>query len=542
MSAFLHTRRKMWRWPLVLVILLAFAWRTHGLGRQSLWRDEVDAIYFALQDLPALLSMFTDPGQSGSLYFLALRPWLQLVGTSEFALRFASVIAGVVSIPLLWQVGRLLMPVSTRIQPAKPQDELATREVPSLLRSTLASVVGNPAFLATLLFAANPYQLWYAQEGKMYALATFMAILVAWFWLRAIGRGGWQPWLGLLATVSLAIYIHLLMVLLVPLLVIWFLVAWPQSKFHRLGFVLLLAGLALPYVPLVGWQWPLLTAAETTTALSFIPLEPLLKSVLIYQNHGILPPASFAWLVPFLVLALIGLLLGFRPSSPPSSGILPRLGARRRHLLVASWLIVPIASIYLLSLRQPVFLPRYVIWVAPALMLLTAVGIKVVWQNSGKWTSPLLIILLIYVFGYWGYIGWQEQTQGIKADLRGAVRHVFERRVPGDLLILQIPHLEYSYRYYSSDQGRNPFDASDERLGRWAEGPWTNNSLGDGKTLEQIDEEMRNKTEGASEIWVIRSEADMWDASDLMGEWLDENATLLEATNFQGAEVRAYRK
>ena len=111
-------RRNIGRWAVLLIVLLAFAWRVLGLDRQSLWRDEIDAIFFSLQDLPALLSMFTEPGQNGPLYFLALRIWFGLVGTSEFALRFPSVVAGVVSIPLMWQVGRLLMPASNKQQTA----------------------------------------------------------------------------------------------------------------------------------------------------------------------------------------------------------------------------------------------------------------------------------------------------------------------------------------------------------------------------------------------------------------------------------------
>ncbi|MEZ4614244.1 MAG: hypothetical protein R2867_01840 [Caldilineaceae bacterium] len=54
---------------LLLLILAAYGWRTHGLTTQSLWRDEVDAVYFALRDLPETLSMFVAMAQNGPLYF-----------------------------------------------------------------------------------------------------------------------------------------------------------------------------------------------------------------------------------------------------------------------------------------------------------------------------------------------------------------------------------------------------------------------------------------------------------------------------------------
>lgn len=505
-----------WRWSVLLIVFLAFAWRIIGLDRQSLWRDEIDAIFFSLQDLPQLLSMFTAPGQNGALYFLALRPWFALVGTSEFALRFPSLIASVLSIPLIWQVGRQLMPRSKKLY--------------------------NPPLLATLLLAANPYQLWYAQEGKMYALVTLLTLLAAWFWLRGIQRGGWQPWLSLLVTTSLAIHAHLLMVLLIPLFLVWFLLAWPQSKMHWVGFTLFLGGLSLPYIPLIWWQWPMLTASEIRTALSFTPLTTVLASVLMYQSHSILPPTHFAWLVPFFVLGLNGLLIGVRtPSLQPNRPWI-RLPIWRRHLLISAWFMIPLLSIYGLSLRQPVFMPRYVIWIAPALMMLMALGMNVLWQNSNRKLRPLLVLLLIYLVGYWGYIGWKEKTLDLKADLRGAVRYVSQRRHPDELLILQIPHLELAYQYYARDQGPNPFQESEAHLGWWRGGPWTNDGLSDDRARRIVDEEMREKTAGASEIWVLQSEAQLRDERDLMGEWLNQNTTLIEEVTFYGTNVHLYRK
>ena len=64
------------------LVLAAFALRALGLDRQSLWRDEVDAIYFAVRNLNETLSMFVQAAQNGPLYFLGLRPWFGLMGTT----------------------------------------------------------------------------------------------------------------------------------------------------------------------------------------------------------------------------------------------------------------------------------------------------------------------------------------------------------------------------------------------------------------------------------------------------------------------------
>jgi len=230
--------------PLILLILLAaFAWRLQGLDTQSLWRDEVDAIYFAVRDLPETLSMFVQAGQNGALYFLSLRPWFRLVGTSEFALRYPSAFFGLLSLPLLWQITRVLLPTQTQ------QDEIYSRALladplpppqhPTSLypmgrqptpkpsvetvprRDHWLAFISDLPLLAMLFFSVNPYQLWYSQEGKMYSLVTCLALFAGWYWLRGIDRGGWQPWLAYLITMSLAIYSHLLMILMIPLHMIY---------------------------------------------------------------------------------------------------------------------------------------------------------------------------------------------------------------------------------------------------------------------------------------------------------------------------------
>ena len=100
--------------------------------------------------------------------------------------------------------------------------------------------------------------------------------------------------------------------------------------------------------------------------------------------------------------------------------------------------------------------------------------------------------------------------------------------------------MEFAYRYYSSDQGSNPFEASDERLGSWSGGLWTNNGLSENEAWHEVDQEMLKRTDGVSKLWVLRSEVEMWDKRDLMGQWLDQNGTLVESIEFHNVRVDLY--
>lgn len=522
------------RFFLLLLILGAFGWRVHGVTNQSLWRDEVDAIYFALRDLPNTLSMFVEMAQNGALYFLSLRGWFHLVGASEFALRYISVMAGTLTIPLTWQVARRLLNLQGRI--------------------TLAlTVQSTTPLLAALLLAVNPYQLWYGQEGKMYALVTALTLVAHWCWLTGITTGRRRIWLIYLVTVSICFYMHLLTIIIIPLHLLWFIIAWPQSRPHWRGYGFALAGLTLPYLPFVWWQWAMLTSAEKMTGFTFTPLSEMLYTLLMNHSYGLLPPPPVFRLLPIFFIGTVGLFLGgaqaqsHNPVEHPdlTPELLPTapsaLPMWRRYLLLVSWLFVPIATIYALSLRQPVYTDRYIIWIAPAAMILLALGVRALYQNSGRIATPLVVLLLLYMLSLWLQMGWRQKNETIKYDLRSAIDYVAARRSPETLLVLQIPHLEYSYRYYTSEYDLALFAESDPRLGRWVGGLWTNGGLPDEQARTIANQQMQEITAGVQEFWVLSSEVEMWDTRHLMDAWLNEHGQLVDKAEFHGVHARHYQ-
>lgn len=507
---------------LILLTWVAFAWRVQGLTWQSLWRDEIDAIHFATRYLPETLMMFVQPGQNGPLYFLSLRPWFDLVGTSEFALRYPSAIAGVLSVLLTWQVTRRLLPLLP-------------------FSKVTGAASSGAAWLAAALLALNPYQLWYGQEGKMYTVITMLVLLATWCWLEGIRVGGWRPWLAYLITVSLALYTHLLMILLFPLHFVWFWLSWPQSRQHWRGYALAVAGLTLPYLPMVWWQWDLLTINIKRTGFTFTPPLEMARALLYNHSRGFMPPEDLIWLIPIFFLGTAGVVLGAGEIAANDHANKLELSPWRRWAMIVSWALVPVVGIYALSLRQPIFTDRYVIWIAPALMMLVALGIVVVRRYAWIFGRPLAALLLFYVLGFWLYAGWQQKTEDTKYDLRGGISYLGERRSPDALMILQIPHMEWAYRYYTSDFGPRPFAESEERLAPWTGGLWTNQGWPDEVAQADVAQQMAEKTAGYSDVWLLRSEVEMWDQRHLMDQWLDEHGEVVDQADFHGVQVRHYR-
>ena len=385
----------------------------------------------------------------------------------------------------------------------------------------------------------------------MYALIVAVSLLSARLWLVGMARGGWRAWAGYVVVTSLGFYTHLFMILHIPLHFAWFLIARRHSPGWR-GYLFALTGLTLPYLPMLVWQWDFVVRADYTTGFSFIPLGQMLRTLIFVHNRGFLA-THWAWMTPGLLLAVAGLMFSApRLEKSPQTG----LSGLRTLALITTWLTVPVLTIYAISLIKPVFVDRYVIWIGPALFLLMALGMQSFSaprppilgesthrspQNWGaRGAKGLGLVLGMTVGAIWLGMGIEQNHTPLKADLRGAVALVESQRQPGDLLILQVPHMAYSYAYYTSDFGPNPFQTQEERLAPWAEGLWTRNGFGLEVAQLEVDRAMQAMTANHNRIWLISSEADLWDPRGLMDTWLDTHLARISSTEFSRVKVMLY--
>jgi mannosyltransferase len=499
-------------WALVGLALFAFALRVYGLASQSLWRDEVDAVRFASQPLKGVLGMFLRPGENGPLYYLVLRPWLDVAGRSEFSLRFFSVVFGVLSVLLLYRVARRLFP-----------------------RLPLVPL------LAGLFAATSPYLIWYSKEGKMYSLVVFASLLSMDRLLAAAQKGGWLRWLSYALVTGAAFYVHLVSVLIVPaqVVVVLLLRGGRKGLTWRAALSSLLIMTAI-YLPMLAWQLPLLVQ-PSYVGYDFVALPQMLASLLTNYTLGVLQQPNWRTLTPAIGLLVAAVFLGIRESRPSSV------------VFLASWMIVPVVLFYLVTLSRPIYTPRYLIFQLPAFLLLLALGAVAIWRRT-RMMGMVLIGALLVMNG----IGlWVQERTPLKADFRAATRFVVERLDAGDLVLFQIPHGRYSFEYYMGRSGEAtpaegapqepsqsigdqraylPFVATGGRAAyRWAEGLYTNA----GMSSEEVSLRMTDAVADSRVVWLIESEAGMWDQDGLVKAWLQDHAVLTESGEF--VSVAAYR-
>jgi mannosyltransferase len=495
------------RGAMVILCGLAFLLRAIGLDFQSLWRDEVDAIRFAARPLGHLLATFVTPGQNGPLYSLLLHPWLDLAGDGEVALRFFSLFFGVLSVPLVYRLGRRLFP--------------SHKALP---------------LLAALLAATSPYLVWYSQEGKMYTLVVALVLLSMDRYLAALDEGGWRRWLGYVLATTATFYVHFIAALMVPAQALLFLILRRRGWGARWKpWLISMAALAVPYLPLLAWQLPLLLQPGET-GFGFVPLHEMLYSLLTSYSLGVSWAGTPATLALFVGLVMASALLWKELDTRWAPGI-----------ALAIWLLVPVAALFLITLVRPLYTARYLIFVLPALLFLLAAGLAALAGRS-RLLAGLLLAALLVVNG-WGL--WQQATTPIKTDFRAATRYVMDRLSPGDLILFQIPYGRYSFDYYARQERRPPPAPmpvaayrvflpyiSGGRGGayRWADGLYTNA----GMPPEEVARRMAGLTAGSHVVWWVASEVPLWDDRGLVQAWLDGHAARTAEAHFVRVSVVRY--
>ncbi|MGQ9555545.1 MAG: glycosyltransferase family 39 protein [Anaerolineae bacterium] len=484
-----------------LLLLVGFGLRLQGLTFQSLWRDEVDSLRFAVA---GSVTSLAQPGWNGPLYTFLLACWVRISGTSEFAGRFSSLMPGVLVLPLLFWLGRRLLS-------------------------------GRAGIIAMALNALSPYLIWYSQELKMYALLCFLGVASFAALLSALRSGGFWRWALYVCLTTVIPYVHILGVLLIPAQVVAFALNWPTYRRRWCSFVASIATLVLPYLPLAIWQVPLLVSSFRTGH-PYFPLPKMLSTLAYAWAFGIVHARP--WLLIPLGLASLAAALPIgrtRPSPftpfPAREGGMPSRycmkvqeedekwpGARRALL---TWLLAPVILVYLISLRTPVFTDRYLIASVPPLYLLAAAGIDALSRHWRLLGAALLASVLMIGL----YAVYLQSSYKIKTDARGAAAIIRQGWQGGDALVLQIPYLSHSMTYYL---GPSYY---------MVEGPYTNY----GMAPTELDLYFGSRLVERRRVWLVLSEVAMWDERGLTLDWFRRQSMLVQEWHLARLDLYLFR-
>lgn len=170
---------------MALLLLLAFALRVWEVGAADLTFDEVATYFVAHRSVSEMVRYVMGAAREHPpVYYVLMSLWMRWAGTSEFAVRYPSVLIGVLTVVWSFRVGRRLGP--------------------------------RGDWWSAVLCAVLPFSLWVGRTGRMYGLVLLLALMVMESWLRWLERPGWRRWLGFVALSLTAALTHYYLALLWP--------------------------------------------------------------------------------------------------------------------------------------------------------------------------------------------------------------------------------------------------------------------------------------------------------------------------------------
>ena len=133
---------------MIAILAIALGLRAWHLGQLSFWYDEVVTMRLAETPRPAALveRLFQIDATRAPLHPLMLQVWLRSFGTTEASARALSVLCGVVTVGLVWWIGRLVFDSRTGLWGA-------------------------------WLAAFSPLLVYYSREARMYAWLVMLTCL-----------------------------------------------------------------------------------------------------------------------------------------------------------------------------------------------------------------------------------------------------------------------------------------------------------------------------------------------------------------------------
>ncbi|MFI8073039.1 glycosyltransferase family 39 protein [Streptomyces sp. NPDC086033] len=296
---------------------LAFALILRGIGDRQLWRDEHATWWAATLSIHDLSLLVRSIDVVFTPYYVLMHLWIAIAGDSPTAMRIPGAVAMAASAGLLALLGRRLF----------------TTQV---------------GLLAGLAFAVVPVTTRFGQEIRPYAFAVAAVLLSTLLLARALDRPSFRVWVAYTLSVPLIGWSHLASMAVLGAHLVMILIA------RRAGD------------KIVGWAY----AAACTLGMCFvIPMavsgsgqsgqiawnNPVLKDLIDFPKNLF---GTWAVAVPVMALGALGLFF-----------------AGRRALPLAVWIVLPPLATYATAAQLHLFLPRYLLFTAPAWVLLAAVAV-----------------------------------------------------------------------------------------------------------------------------------------------------------------------
>ena len=188
---------------LTAIIIAGFLLRLYKWLGYSFWYDEV--LWLLLSDGSFSLREFCILSFKPPLFAVVVSLWKSIF-SSEFSLRFLSVVFGLVSILLGYRIAKTLFDRKT-------------------------------ALITAFIIAFSPLHTHYSQELSHYSMTFCLSLLSMYFFISGLRRDGWSNWINYSVATVVCVYTNYTCVFLVAVQVLFFILRQPGKPLSAKKFL-----------------------------------------------------------------------------------------------------------------------------------------------------------------------------------------------------------------------------------------------------------------------------------------------------------------
>jgi mannosyltransferase len=402
-SVFFHSRYA--QILLSLTILGSFL-RFYNLGFNSLWLDEATTLSWSKPGFSEIweISRSTD-------FHPPLFHWIEhimlIFGQSEFVLRAAPAIFGILTIPVFYLIGK----------------EIYDK---------------NVGIISATLLTFSYFGIYYSQEAYSYSTVLFVFSLVILCYLLSIRTDNINWWILFGITSALAFWTHYYV--FVGLGVIYLHAIITRISYLKKGIryaknlltaICITILFTLPLLFIVGERFFRLTGSPPTSGV----LGPtLIQETFIRFSGGY---SSLNWIIAFIYLALM-----------TGGFIFLYTQDKNKCLFSAMFLILPIVISVLISSKMTMN-PRYLIYLLPVYFTLIALSYPVIFRLFPNRKLLYVMVILIAIINVPLLV--EYYSNYTKEDWRGLAGIVESKTLDGDMVVLVPSYMAVPFNYYYSN-------------------------------------------------------------------------------------------
>jgi mannosyltransferase len=377
------------------------------------------------------------------------------------------------------------------------------------------------AILAVVFLAFNGFAFNYAREVRGYALALFLVLLSTLFFVRAVDEpGSKRYWIAYAVTAALSVYTH----------------------FYAASMLLVHAS-SLLGLPRERRPWRSLTLTWVATGIMLTPIfvylavspavgprtaRPTLRDLasLFARLLGGSAVAPY-WFLPALILGPLFLWGIVNLAREVVKG--PRSVETWHKALLLAWSTIPATIAFGGSQLIPLFHPKYMVWMLPAVVLVSVEGIVAIRHRTVMFALAAIAILFSLRSTLLCYSHCEIQ------DWRSVASYVVEQSNPGDGVVFERNFGRIGFDHYASIIG------APDATPLMPDEPWTYRGLEFGGTGTPTTTEILELVSAFDNVWLVLS-MQIVDRSDSITTALESVYGAPQMHEFNGVDILFYSR